>query len=136
MNVSGNMRRRPASDNKVLIALTCLLLFVPQLSYKFYLAANIPTVFANQQLSFAHVGHSTNVHSSFGHDRRHRLRIDKRYALNQAAALPETELVLGHRYSNGLLILGHPGCVLFDSFLLHHLVRGPPAFTSDKIRLV
>lgn len=113
---------------RAVIAFTGVLVVAPQVSYKFYLYANLPAV----SLKARHKPHiRANIADITGsllkHERRHRLSIDKRYTAKHVfALLPASIVIADQRLSIDIPVMPRPvPCA--DPILVDHRLRGPPA---------
>lgn len=108
---------------KAIVGVASLLFFLPQLSYKFYLCANVPTASYQSNVISRH---PDPVCSSLMHERHHPLSIDKRYTFKDVFALaPVLPTLCGKKLSLA------PGfcagnSAIPDTELLTPNGRGPP----------
>jgi hypothetical protein len=117
---------------KTIIALAGLLVVAPQISYKFFLYANLPSYKTPHRE--AHAGQFAGVGSSrLTHDRHNHLRVDKRYTGKHVFALPSLPFsVAGQRLNTA-----NPSLPVFhtvsDPLLSDRHLRGPPVASSISL---
>ena len=112
---------------RVVIAFTGVLVIAPQVSYKFYLCANLPAPSLK-------TSHKTHVRSSLAdvagsllkHERRHRLTIDKRYTVKLVFALLPARLSISEQSMCTVIPVMPKPVSGADPFLIDHRLRGPP----------
>jgi len=110
---------------KAIIVLAGILVVAPQISYKFFLYANLPSYTAHHRAP--HIGQPAGTGSSqLAHKSNSHLRIDKRYTAKHIFALPSIAFVFplppGSEIDLTLLRYG----AVSDPLLSHRHLRGPP----------
>lgn len=117
---------------KAIIALAGLLAVTPQISYKFFLCANLPAGAFKAHHRAPHVAQVRDAGSGsrLAHERHHRLSIDKRYTAKHLFALPSIAFALTEQPLPSVSpVLPRP-LGSSDPLLVAHRLRGPPAWST------
>ena len=117
---------------KAIIALAGMLVVAPQISYKFFLCANLPT---NSFKAHHRASHLVQIADATGssrlaHERHRRLSIDKRYTAKDVFVLPAIPNVMPCQSGSSVCpVLPRP-LAPSDPLLVDHRLRGPPTWSS------
>lgn len=121
---------------RCLIGFAALVLFVPQLSYKFYLCANNPTWTCKYRISKgAPPPPASTPVISFSHQHCRPLSIDKRYDLKLLFSLPAAPAVCPRPVALSVASTGHSAALIALRWPAARPLRGPPSIIPDIITL-
>lgn len=110
---------------KGILAMAFLLLFIPQLSYKFYLCSNNPSWTFKAQSS-PRVSHARTVGQTITYVHCLPLSIDKRYCLEHCIGILPVERQSTHINGSGPVYTTRGAPSLADLCVMTCALRGPP----------
>lgn len=119
---------------KGMLVMTFMLLFVPQLSYKFYLCVNNPSWTFKVQNS-SRVSHVRAVGQTITYEHRLPLSIDKRYCLKHGIGILRVEKQSVRIKCSGPIYATTAAPRFANVFSITYSLRGPPPASAFFLRI-